>query len=88
MSEEKKTPLKELKEGAKAIGYLAGEITEATKDGLGIEDLKSVKDIIDNQAIVRGGIEGIDEASLKGLSYDEILGVLLSMKEGFDIGIK
>lgn len=88
MSEEKKSSLKELQEAAKGAGYILGEVTEATKNGIGLEDLKSVKDIIDNQKMLKDAVDGLSEASLKGLSYDEIISVVMNIKYGFDIGIK
>ena len=81
-----KDAYKELLEAAKAAGYVAGEIHEITSDGLGFEDLKSVKDLIDNKRILSEGFEGISEASLKGLSYDQLIQFGLAFKQGFDLG--
>ena len=39
----------EMKDLFKALGYVGGEVQEITKDGVGFEDLKSIKDIITNR---------------------------------------
>lgn len=78
----------ELKELCKALGYVAGEVHEVTKDGLGLEDLKSLKDLFDNKDMLIKGFDvpGDFKEHLEGLGVDELVGMLLALKEGFELG--
>lgn len=79
----------ELKELFASLGYVAGEVHEITKDGIGLEDLKSIKDIIENKEMLAKGfkVEGDFKEVLKSaLSYDQLLEIIVSAKDGFDKG--
>lgn len=81
----------ELTELFKALGYVGGEVTEITKDGIGLEDLKSIKDIIENKDLLAKGfkVEGDFKEVFKGaLSYDQLLNIIVAAKEGYEMGIK
>lgn len=81
----------ELKELFKALGYVAGEVTEITKDGLGLEDLVSIKEIIENKDLLAAGfkVEGDFKEVLKGaLSYDQLLNIIVAAKDGYELGLK
>ena len=82
---------KQLVEAMRAIGYCGGEITEITKDGFGIEDLKSVKDLIDNKDILVKGFdfEGkVTKEGLKDLGLDALVEIVMAAKEGYALGLK
>jgi len=79
----------ELKDFFKALGYVAGEVSEISEGGLGLEDLKSIKDLIDNKDLVLGGfkVEGDFKEVLKSsLSYEQLLNIIVAAKEGFELG--
>lgn len=81
----------ELKELFMALGYCGGEIHEVTRDGLGLEDLMSIKELIDNKEMLAKGfkVEGdFKEVVKANLSYDALLGIIMAAKEGFDKGAK
>jgi len=82
---------KELIELLRAGGYMHGEISEIAKDGLGLEDLKSIKDIIQNKDLLLEGfkVEGDFKEVLKSaLSYEQLINIVAAYKEGFDLGKK
>ena len=85
-----KTKQQELKELFKAIGYCGGEIAEIAEDGIGFEDLSSIKEIIENKDMLFEGfkVEGDFKELLKGFSYEDLVQVILSAKEGFELGKK
>ncbi len=89
-SEEKKTKEQELKELFKALGYVAGEVVDIAEDGLGFDDLMSVKDIIDNGDMLMEGfkVEGDFKEILKGFSYETLMSIILEAKAGYDLGLK
>jgi hypothetical protein len=81
----------ELKELFKALGYCGGEITEITKDGVGLEDLKSVKEIIDNKEMLLKGFKvdgAINAESLKEIGLDGLVAIIMEAKEGYALGLK
>ena len=81
----------ELKELFKALGYCGGEITEITKDGIGFEDLKSIKDIIDNKDMIVKGFDvpgDFKEVLKSALSYEQLLNIIVSAKDGYALGLK
>jgi hypothetical protein len=81
----------EMKEMFKALGYVGGEIHEITKDGIGWEDVKSIKDIIENKDMLLEGfkVEGDFKEHLKSLySYDQLIEIVVAAKEGYDLGKK
>jgi len=80
---------KELKELFKALGYCGGEIKEISEDGIGLEDLKSIKDVIENKDMLGAGfkVEGDFKEHLKGiLDFDSAIEIIASAKEGWDLG--
>lgn len=85
-----KTKEQELKELFKAMGYVAGEVSEIAEGGLGLEDLKSIKDVIENKEMLGEGfkVEGDFEEVLKGFSYESLMNIILASKEGYDLGEK
>lgn len=82
--------MEELKELFKSLGYVGGEITEATADGIGLEDIKSLKDIYENREMLAKGFDvpGDFRAHLKGLGVDALVEIIASAKEGFELGKK
>lgn len=79
----------ELKDLFKALGYVGGEIIEIKEGGIGFEDLKSIKDMIDNKDLLAEGfkVEGDFKEVLKSaLSYDQLLNIVVAAKEGFELG--
>jgi len=82
---------KELIELMRAGGYVHGEISEIAEGGLGLEDLKSIKDIIQNKDILLEGlkVEGDFVEVLKSsMSYEQLVNIVAAYKEGFDLGKK
>ena len=81
---------KELVEAFKASGYVVGEIAEIKEDGVGLEDLKSIKDIIENKDLLLEGfkVEGDFKDLLKGFSYEELMSIIIAAKEGYELGRK
>ena len=82
---------KELVELMRAGGYVHGEISEIAENGLGFEDLKSIKDIIQNKDVLLEGfkVDGDFREVLKSaLSYEQLINIVASYKEGFDLGKK
>jgi len=79
---------KELVELFKGLGYVGGEVHEITKDGVDLKDLKSVKDIIENRQILVDAFSGLNDVSVKGLSYEQLASIVLAAKEGFELGVK
>ena len=81
----------EMKELFKALGYVGGEVTEISDDGLGLEDLKSIKDIIDNKEMLAEGfkVEGtVNVESLKAIGLDGLVEIIMSAKNGYALGLK
>jgi len=86
-----KTKEQELIEMLKAGGYVHGEIAEIAEDGLGLSDLKSIKDVIENKEMLLEGfkVEGDFKEVLKSaLSYEQAINIIAAYKEGFDLGRK
>ena len=84
-------PKKELKDFMKAVGYVAGEVHEITKDGFGVEDLKSLKDLYDNRKMLRDGfnVPGDFKEHLKAnFSIEDLTEIVAAAKEGFELGAK
>lgn len=79
---------KELNELLKASGMLLGEVHEVTKDGVGLEDLKSLKDLLENKEVLMEGFKGLKDLNVAGMEMEEMMGALLALKEGFDLGAK
>jgi len=81
----------ELKGFMKASGYVAGELTEVFKDGLGIEDVKSIKDFYVNRNMLANGfnVPGDFKQHLKdSFSVDDLIDIIAASKEGFELGLK
>lgn len=86
-----KTKEQELIEMFKAGGYVHGEISEIAENGIGLEDLKSVKDLVENKDLLSDGfkVEGDFKEVLKSaLSYDQAINIIAAYKSGFDLGKK
>lgn len=83
-----KSKEQELKELFKALGYVAGEVVDIAEDGLGLDDLMSVKEIIENRDMLEEGfkVEGDFKKILEGFSYETLMGIILEAKAGFDLG--
>lgn len=79
---------KELVELFKAMGYVSGEIKEISEDGVGVEDLKSVKDLIENKDLLVEGfkVEGEFKSLLEGFSHEALMSIILAAKDGYDLG--
>ena len=82
--------MSELKELVKALGYVGGEIHEIAKDGLGLEDLASIKDLIEHRELLIKGfdIKGDFKEHLEGLGVEELVALLMELKAGYDLGKK
>jgi len=82
--------MSELEELMKAVGYVAGEVSEALSDGLGVEDLKSLKDLYDNRELLAKGfnVPGDFKEHLEGLDASELVNIILAAKAGYDLGLK
>ena len=81
----------ELIELMKAGGYVHGEIAEIAEGGLELKDLKSVKDVVENKDILLKGFEvkgDFKEVLKSAFSYDQLINIVASYKEGFDLGRK
>lgn len=79
---------KELNELMYAAGLILGEVDESTKDGLGLEDLKSVKDLIDKRKELSAGFSGLGDMDVKGMDLSEMALALAELKRGFEEGKK
>ena len=79
---------KELKELMYGAGYVAGEVTEITKDGLGFEDLKSLKDLVENREIITEmKVEGEFKAMVEKLDYTELVKAVMEFHKGMTLGL-
>jgi len=82
---------KELQEFMKASGYVAGELTEVFEDGLGIEDVKSIKDFYVNKSMLASGFDvpGDFKQHLKNnFSVDDLIDIVAAAKDGYELGKK
>lgn len=82
--------MKEMKELMKAVGALAGEVHEVTKDGLGYEDLMSLVDMANDFKIYRDGLEGLGEIreELKKIKPEDAMVLMSELIAGFEQGKK
>lgn len=80
---------KEAVELSRACGYVAGEVHEVTKDGVGMEDVKSVLDIAKNYEILKDGFDikvKMNKRNLEQLSQADLIEIVLATFEGFKKG--
>lgn len=82
--------MKELNELMMAVGTMAGEVHEVTKDGLGWEDLNSLVDVINDFDIYSKGFKDLGEIKneIKGLNQEQLTSLLMALLAGFEQGKK
>jgi hypothetical protein len=82
--------MEEMKELFKALGYVGGEVHEVTKDGFGVEDLQSLKEMYDNREMLAKGFDvpGDFKDHLKNIGIDGLMEIIMAAKEGFEQGKK
>lgn len=82
---------KEMSEFCEAVGYIAGEFHEVTKDGFGMEDVKSVADTAKNYPMLKEGFEievKMSKENLAQLEKEDIIEILMKTVSGFNKGAK
>lgn len=79
---------KEMKELMKALGMIGGEIHEVTKDGFGMEDLKSIIDLAKNFEVLKDGfsIPKLSKEDFDNLSQSDLVEIVMSAFDGFSLG--
>ena len=82
--------MEEMKELFKALGYVGGEIKEISEDGVGLEDFKSIKDLIENRELLGKGFDvpGDFKAHLEGMKAEDLVAIIMAAKDGYDLGVK
>lgn len=84
-----KTNKQELMELMLGAGYITGEITEATKDGVGFEDLKSIKDMVENRETISNmKVEAPFKELFTGLEYADLVEIIMEFNKGMNLGLK
>lgn len=79
----------ELKEGGQALGYVGGELHEVFKNGLGLEDVKSIIDLAKNFPILKEGFDfdgKISKEELSKLSQTDMVEIIMATFSGFTKG--
>lgn len=80
---------KELVEGGEALGYIGGELHEVFKDGLGLEDVKSIVDMAKNFDILKDGFDfdaKLSKEELEKLGQDALIEIVMATFQGFTKG--
>ena len=80
---------KEAIELAMACGYIAGEMHEVTKNGLGMEDMDSLVDVAKNYPIIKEGFDikvKMSRENLAQLEREDLTEIVLAIYSGFKKG--
>jgi hypothetical protein len=80
--------VKELKEFVEALGFIGGNVHEASKDGVDMSDIKSLIDLGKEYEMIGEGFKGFDKmgAELKDISQAELVELFSAMMEAFNKG--